>query len=135
MSMGLSHITLVVKDLERTSLFLEKVFHAKLVYSSGSHTFSLSEEKFFLVNDLWVVIMKGEPLIERTYNHIAFQIQDCAFDEYMARIQAIGAEIRPARSRVAGEGRSIYFYDFDNHLFELHTGTLEERLVRYSRDK
>ncbi|MDP3309636.1 MAG: FosX/FosE/FosI family fosfomycin resistance thiol transferase, partial [Polaromonas sp.] len=24
-----------------------------------------------------------------------------------------------------------YFYDFDNHLFELHTGTLDERLRQY----
>jgi len=40
-------------------------------------------------------------------------------------------EIRPPRSRVAGEGASLYLYDFDNHLFELHTGTLEQRLARY----
>jgi len=33
-----------------------------------------------------------------------------------------------------GEGRSIYFYDHDNHLFELHTGNLEERLARYAAD-
>ncbi len=32
---------------------------------------------------------------------------------------------------MAGEGRSLYFHDHDNHLFELHTGTLEERLARY----
>ncbi len=41
----------------------------------------------------------------------------------------------PERSRVESEGRSIYFYDYDNHLFELHTGTLEERLERYSKGK
>jgi hypothetical protein len=33
---------------------------------------------------------------------------------------------------VAGEGHSLYFYDYDNHMFELHTGTLEERLTRYA---
>ena len=132
---GLSHITLIVKDLERTSLFLEKIFDAKQVYSSGDDTFSLSTEKFFLINDLWICIMKGEPLSERTYNHIAFKIQDSEMDKYMSRIKDVGAEIRPERSRVAGEGRSIYFYDFDNHLFELHTGTLDERLARYSQGK
>ena len=130
---GLSHITLIVADLERTSLFLEKIFNAKQIYSSGDDTFSLSEEKFFLINDLWICIMKGDPLEARTYNHIAFQIQDSEIDEYMSRIKDIGAEIRPERDRVAGEGRSIYFYDFDNHLFELHTGTLDERLVRYAQ--
>ena len=32
-----------------------------------------------------------------------------------------------------GEGESLYFYDFDNNLFELHAGTLEQRLERYRR--
>ena len=133
MILGLSHITLIVKDLERTSMFLEKIFDAKEIYSSGDETFSLSKEKFFLINNLWICIMEGEPLIERSYNHIALQIQESEFDEYMRRIKVAGAEIRPERSRVSGEGRSIYFYDFDNHLFELHTGTLAERLECYSR--
>jgi len=35
------------------------------------------------------------------------------------------------RPRAEGEGQSIYFYDYDGHLFELHTGTLTDRLVRY----
>jgi hypothetical protein len=34
---------------------------------------------------------------------------------------------------VEGEGQSLYFYDFDNHLFELHTGTLAQRLARYAQ--
>ena len=129
---GLSHITFVVKDLDCSTLFFEKIFDAKEIYSSGSKNFSFSKEKFFLINDLWVCIMEGEPLTERTYNHIAFQIQESEFDTYMARIKDIGVEVKPERPRVAGEGRSIYFYDFDNHLFELHTGTLDERLLCYS---
>ena len=50
---------------------------------------------------------------------------------FQTRLEALGVEIRPPRSRVDGEGLSLYFYDFDNHLFELHTGTLEQRLNRY----
>ena len=30
-----------------------------------------------------------------------------------------------------GEGGSLYLHGFDNHVFELHTGTLEQRLARY----
>ncbi|MGL4976050.1 MAG: FosX/FosE/FosI family fosfomycin resistance thiol transferase, partial [Bosea sp. (in: a-proteobacteria)] len=33
------------------------------------------------------------------------------------------------------EGRSIDFPDFDNHHFELHTGTLAVRLARYAKGK
>lgn len=131
---GISHVTFIVKDLEKATLFFDKVFDAKEIYSSGNENFSLSKEKFFLINDLWICIMESESYIERTYNHIAFQIQESDIENYTMRIKDIGAEIRPERSRIAGEGHSIYFYDFDNHLFELHTGTLSERLARYSRE-
>lgn len=128
---GLSHITLIVKDLNRTTAFLQNIFNAEEIYYSGDKTFSLSKEKFFLIAGLWICIMEGDSLQERTYNHIAFQIQSEEVDEYIERINALGVEMKPERPRVEGEGRSIYFYDFDNHLFELHAGTLEERLKRY----
>ncbi|HAC1694445.1 TPA_asm: FosX/FosE/FosI family fosfomycin resistance thiol transferase [Listeria monocytogenes] len=128
---GLSHITLIVKDLNKTTTFLREIFNAEEIYSSGDQTFSLSKEKFFLIAGLWICIMEGDSLQERTYNHIAFQIQSEEVDEYIEWIKALGVEIKPERPRVEGEGRSIYFYDFDNHLFELHAGTLEERLKRY----
>ncbi|MDA47097.1 FosX/FosE/FosI family fosfomycin resistance thiol transferase [Listeria monocytogenes] len=128
---GLSHITLIVKDLNRTTAFLQNIFDAEEIYSSGDKIFSLSKEKFFLIAGLWICIMEGDSLQERTYNHIAFQIQSEEVDEYIERIKALGVEMKPERPRVEGEGRSIYFYDFDNHLFELHAGTLEERLKRY----
>ncbi|EAC7394012.1 FosX/FosE/FosI family fosfomycin resistance thiol transferase [Listeria monocytogenes] len=128
---GLSHITLIVKDLNKTTAFLQNIFNAEEIYSSGDNTFSLSKEKFFLIAGLWICIMEGDSLQERTYNHIAFQIQSEEVDEYTERIKALGVEMKPERPRVQGEGRSIYFYDFDNHLFELHAGTLEERLKRY----
>ncbi|EMV4888317.1 FosX/FosE/FosI family fosfomycin resistance thiol transferase [Listeria monocytogenes] len=127
---GLSHITLIVKDLNKTTAFLQNIFNAEEIYSSGDKTFSLSKEKFFLIAGLWICIMEGDSLQERTYNHIAFQIQSEEVDEYTERIKALGVEMKPERPRVQGEGRSIYFYDFDNHLFELHAGTLEERLKR-----
>ncbi|EAD5080396.1 FosX/FosE/FosI family fosfomycin resistance thiol transferase [Listeria monocytogenes] len=128
---GLSHITLIVKDLNKTTAFLQNIFNAEEIYSSGDKTFSLSKEKFFLIAGLWICIMEGDSLQERTYNHIAFQIQSEEVDEYTERIKALGVEMKPERPRVQGEGRSIYFYDFDNHLFELHAGTIEERLKRY----
>jgi catechol 2,3-dioxygenase-like lactoylglutathione lyase family enzyme len=131
MTVGISHMTFVVQDLEKSTLFFQEIFNAKEIYSSGDNTFSLSREKFFLIGDLWIAIMEGKPLNERTYNHIAFKIEDSEYDNYLKKITALGVEIKPERSRITGEGRSIYFYDFDNHLFELHTGTLEERMNSY----
>ena len=112
------------------SLLLD-IFGAEEIYSSGDATFSVSREKFYLIGGIWVAIMEGESLPEKTYNHVAFKIPDEQFDSYLERIRLHGIDIREDRGRVKGEGRSIYFYDYDNHLFELHTGTLEQRLARY----
>ena len=131
----LSHITFIVSNLERSALFFKKVFGAKEIYSSGNRTFSLSEEKFFLINDLWVCLMEGDPSVGRTYDHIAFQIHESEYDTYLMLLKDANIEILPDRKRVAGEGRSIYFCDFDNHLFELHAGSLDERLARYLQNE
>lgn len=135
MSAGLSHITFVCADLDRMQRVLEEVLEARCVYASGAAQFSLSEERFFLVGDVWVAIMKGEALSERSYNHVAFKVDEDVLNARVARIEALGLEMRPARPRVEGEGRSVYFHGPDGHLLELHTGTLEERLVRYAKGR
>ena len=128
---GLSHITFIVKDLERTSDFLIRVFDAKEIYESGERKYSYSKEKYFSINGLWFAIMEGEPLSEKTYNHVALKVSETDFDKYKERVRSSGVEILEERSRVNGEGKSLYFYDYDNHLFELHTGTLDQRLESY----
>ena len=128
MILGISHITFIVKDLKRMTDFLTGIFEAKEVYSS-------STVKYFFVNDLWIALNEGQQVTERTYNHVAFQIAEDDIEKYTERIKCVGAEIKPSRPRVAGEGYSIYFYDFDNNLFELHTGSLLERLAHYAQEK
>lgn len=135
MSGGLSHITFIVSDLDLMQAILENVLDARCVYCSGDVQFSISEERFFLVDDIWIATMSGEPLPERSYNHVAFRIDDTEFEDRKARIEALGLDLRPPRPRVEGEGRSLYFYGPDNHLFELHTGTLEERMQRYAQGR
>lgn len=75
--------------------------------------------------------MQGDSLKEKTYNHIAFKISDDDSDSNLNKIKTLGLEIIQDRKRIPGEGKSIYFYDYDNHLFELHTGSLESRLKEY----
>jgi fosfomycin resistance protein FosX len=132
---GLSHITFIVRDLDRMETILTAVLGAQRVYDSGADTFSVSPERFFLVgeepNKIWIATIQGDSLPSRTYNHVAFKIPEADYDACMKRVKSLGLEVRAGRSRVEGEGRSIYFHDDDNHLFELHTGTLEQRLTRY----
>ena len=73
----ISHITFVVKDLDRSADFFVQIFDAKEVYSSRA-------EKYFLIGDLWIALNKGEPLTERTYNHIAFQVSKEEWEQYNA---------------------------------------------------
>ena len=130
---GLSHMTFIVANLDRMEEILIKVLDAKKVYDSGDETYSISKERFFDVAGLWIATMEGEPLPSQTYNHVAFKIADSDYADYLKRIEALGLKMREGRSRVEGEGRSIYFYDHDNHMFELHTGTLGTRLKRYAQ--
>jgi catechol 2,3-dioxygenase-like lactoylglutathione lyase family enzyme len=135
-STGLSHVTFIVSDLDRMERLLTTVLGAVRVYDSGSTTFSLSEERFFLIGEgeaaTWVAIMQGDTALPRTYNHVAFQVRRADLPALRQAITELELDIRPPRSRVDGEGDSIYFYDHDGHLFELHAGSLRERLSVYS---
>ena len=70
--------------------------------------------------------------MQRSYRHVAFTVDEDQLSVLETRLRKLEVEIRPSRSRVTGEGRSLYFYDYDNNLFELHTGTLGECLKRYA---
>jgi fosfomycin resistance protein FosX len=133
---GLSHITLLARDLDRMERILTGVLEARRVYDSGGRIFSIAQERFYLVgpepSSIWLAVMKGEP-VARSYQHIAFKIDDAHYDRCLAQVAALKLEIKPPRPRVEGEGRSIYFYDHDHHLFELHAGTLAQRLAAYQR--
>lgn len=129
---GISHVTFVVKSLERASQFFCQGLGATEVYDSKGSNFSLSREKFFLVGGVWVAAMEGTPPAAASYQHLAFKVAPEDLPQFEARLRAIGVAISPPRARVQGEGLSLYFHDFDNHLFELHTGTLTERLQAYA---
>ena len=130
--LSLSHLTFVVRDVERTARLFCEALGAQEVYDSQGRNFSLSREKFLLLGGVWLAFMEGEPT-QRSYRHAAFAVGEADLPACEARLRALGAEVKPPRPRVEGEGLSLYFYDFDNHLFELHTGTLAQRLARYAR--
>jgi len=127
---GLSHITIIVRDLEKTARLFCEGLGAEEVYDSKAKNFSLSAEKYFILGGLWLAAMEGD-ISERSYRHIAFKVEEKDIDAIEKRITSLGATIAAPRSRVAGEGSSLYFYDFDNNLFELHAGGLKERLQAY----
>jgi len=132
---GVSHITFIVRNLDKMAKLIVGVLGGKEVYSSGDDTFSVSREKFFVLGGQWIAAMEGDPVTEHSYDHVAFKVSDDDLPEYRKAIETLGLEVKPPRPRIEGEGQSLYFYDFDGHLFELHTGTLEERLRRYGKGR
>ena len=129
---GLSHATFVVSDLERASRLFREGLGAREVYDSAGREHSLSREKFFVLGGLWLVAMEGPPLAEPSYRHLAFAVDAADIPLFRQRLETLGVEILPGRGRIEGEGDSLYFRDWDPHLFELHAGTLEQRLAAYA---
>jgi len=132
--MKISHITFICRDIVKSAQLFCDLFGGKEIYSSDPHNFSISKEKFLLIGHHWIALMEGNP-IEQSYNHIAFHIKEDDLPTYESKLMHYGLKIMPSRARHPEEGQSIYFYDYDNHLFELHTGTLEKRLEFYSNYK
>lgn len=130
---GLSHITFICADLEKTAQMLKSIFDAEEVYASRDKMFSISKERFFIIAGIWIAIMEGAAT-EQTYNHVAFKIDSNDLLKFEEKIRSLGLQILPGRKRADEEGKSLYFYDYDNHLFELHTGELKTRLDFYNRD-
>ena len=130
---GISHVTFVVQDLERMARLMCEGLGGREVYDSQRKNFSLSHEKFFLVGGTWIAAMQGDAPEQKSYSHLAFKVSEEALPAFEQRLHKLGVEIKPPRPRVEGEGQSLYFYDYDKHLFELHTGTLAQRLQRYAQ--
>ena len=129
---GLSHITFIVHDLDKMTRIIVEVLGGREIYASGAKRHSISPEKFFDVGGIWIALMQGDPLPTRTYNHVAVKVSVEQLEKAKIAIETLGLDVRESRPRVAGEGHSLYFHDYDNHLFELHSGTLEERLAAYN---
>lgn len=104
---GISHITFIVRDLDRMAAFLCEGLGAREIYDSAECNYSLSREKFFLLGGVWLAAMEGPPA-ERSCQHVAFRVDESDLPAYRQRLEALGAEVRPPRSRVDGEGLSLY---------------------------
>ena len=129
---SISHIAFIVSDIDCMTLFLCEGLGAKEVFDNIVLKSEAAREKFFVLGGVWLAAIEGEPPSERTYQHVAFKVSSSELTDFKSRLENIGVDIKPSRNRVEGESESLYFYDFDNHLFELHTGTLNQRLQVYA---
>ena len=93
---------------------------------------------YFDLNGLWIALNEEDvdrSTANRTYTHIAFTINEQAVEPTLHRLQSLQVEILPGRARDEKDKKSIYFLDPDGHMFEFHTGGLQDRLDYYRADK
>jgi catechol 2,3-dioxygenase-like lactoylglutathione lyase family enzyme len=114
---SLSHIALVVNDPARTAALFRDLFSVRVVEREDEEGHL---ETFIKLGGTWIVLVASPVQRARTGDHIAFRATQETLEATAAKLQAMGREFIRARSN-----KALYFFDYDDHVFELDTEDLD----------
>ena len=117
---SLSHIALVVNDPARTAALFRDLFSVRVVEREDEEGHL---ETFIKLGGTWIVLVGSPVQRARTGDHIAFRATQEMLEATAAKLQAMGREFIRARS-----DRALYFFDYDNHVFELDCEDIDKEL-------
>ena len=119
---GLNHLTLSVRDLERSFAFYRDVlgFRPLARWRRGAY--------FIAGEETWICLaldQTARTTAAPDATHVAFSVSPADFATVVARIRAAGA---PEWKDNSSEGESLYFLDPNGHKLEVHVGDWRSRL-------
>jgi catechol 2,3-dioxygenase-like lactoylglutathione lyase family enzyme len=120
MLQSISHVALVVKDPARTAALFQDLFDARMVQRQDDEGHL---ETFVKLGGAWIVLVGAPVQRARTGDHIAFQATPDIIEATVAKLEKMGREFVRARSN-----RALYFFDYDDHVFELNTENIDEEI-------
>lgn len=118
---SLSHLALVVKEPAKTAALFKDLFGARVLERKDDDGHL---ETFVRLGGTWIVLVGAPVERKRTGDHIAFRATPQVLEATAAKLQAMGRELIRARNNTA-----LYFFDYDDHVFELDTVDLEKELA------
>lgn len=117
---GMNHITLAVRDVQKSFIFYKNVLGLKPLckWHKGA---------YFFVGDFWFCLnadVNRKP--SSCYTHYAFSVDSSAFISLRDRLINLGVIVFKENT---SPGESFYFLDPDGHKLEIHTGSWQERVI------
>jgi hypothetical protein len=117
----IGHIALVVKDSSRTATLFKDLFGAAIVRRKDVDG---HEETYVRLGRTWFVLVQADVVRPRSGDHIAFSVSKSTLLETAEKLKGMNVEFFLARADSA-----LYFFDYDNHVFELDTANLDGELA------